>query len=236
MSRKITSKQLDVIFGQSKWNTSGATLPANGTPKDVTSFFTGKVPGGTGTQEGVFTSSPQNRVQIRLASTGKHIVDPASDLQIYARLTESTGTWNLTFYTIPGGVETAFDFSGHPDASAGFEFRWSETTQLANIDPLATVGNGDSIDEAHLNVSITSHTHVTDVITVTSNGQTVFSSALSQTPNVNANSELLVNGVTYLTSNGDYTISGLDLTWTNTEFSLETTDEVVIRYQSEVSL
>lgn len=66
-----------------------------------------------------------------------------------------------------------------------------------------------------------------DILTVTVNGQTVFT--LSTIPeNVNI-SQLMINGCkqTYGT---DYTIVGTTVTWLNTNFTLATTDRVEIYY------
>jgi hypothetical protein len=232
MSRLIQTKQIDFLVGQQKWNTSGATLPTNGTPKDVTSLFTGKTAGGSDLQSGVYTSSPQNKIYIKKSGDSKYIADPATGLQIYARLTEATGVWSLSFFTSPAGVESAFDFSGHDDAGDAFDFRWCETTQAANTLPTRIVDAGETIDELLLNTTITSHRHETDAIVVATNGQTVFSSALTGIPTDGAHSELLINGIAY-NNPADYTTSGQNLTWANTLFSLETTDEIYICYQVE---
>lgn len=42
--------------------------------------------------------------------------------------------------------------------------------------------------------------------------------------------EFLVNGVLYDDA-ADYTVSGVTVTWLDTEFSMESTDKVLIRYQ-----
>ena len=79
---------------------------AGGTSDDVSASFSGKVAGGTASAAGVVTTSTPNNVEIRKKLSGAQIVDAAGQ-KVYARLTESAGTWTLTYYTNESGVETA---------------------------------------------------------------------------------------------------------------------------------
>lgn len=66
-------------------------------------------------------------------------------------------------------------------------------------------------------------------VTVGSNGQTLFSNALPYIPTTPSSLILTVNGVrqTYST---DFTISGRNINWVSSDFSLETTDVVVVSF------
>jgi hypothetical protein len=59
-------------------------------------------------------------------------------------------------------------------------------------------------------------------------GQVTF--ILSSAPTNPTSVELYVNGVLY-DDVGDYTISGQTITWLDTNFTMETTDQVIIRYK-----
>ncbi len=60
-------------------------------------------------------------------------------------------------------------------------------------------------------------------------GQVTFS--LSTAPTDLDSLELDVNGVTYEGGGVDYTVSGVTITWLNTEFSMLAGDRVVVRYR-----
>ena len=66
-------------------------------------------------------------------------------------------------------------------------------------------------------------------VTVSSNGQTLFSNALPYIPTTPSSIILTVNGAkqTYST---DFTISGRSINWVSTDFDLETTDVVVVSF------
>jgi hypothetical protein len=81
---------------------------AVGLDDDVTSVFSTLTPGGGVAAIGVPTTAPYNRVELRTDPNGDQIEEPGGKL-VYGRLTESSGTWTLTyFYEDTGGVETAY--------------------------------------------------------------------------------------------------------------------------------
>lgn len=79
---------------------------AAGSTDDVSAGFVGKTPGGNATAAGVLTGAPDNFVYIVDLSTGTFLEDTGGQ-RIYARVTESSGVWTLTYYTNEAGVETA---------------------------------------------------------------------------------------------------------------------------------
>lgn len=83
---------------------------ASGTSIDVSSLFSGQSPGGDASTAGVITSAPNNFVPILEKDTGGEIEDGEGD-RVFARLTESGGTWTLSFFTNEAGTETAHSLS-----------------------------------------------------------------------------------------------------------------------------
>lgn len=79
---------------------------ATGTSDDVSTPFAAKSSGGAASTIGVITDAPNNRVMIVDKVTGEQI-ETAEGLTIYGRLTESGGTWTLTYYSISGGTESS---------------------------------------------------------------------------------------------------------------------------------
>lgn len=89
-----------------------SSIAASGGTEDVTSLMTGFDPSTDSTTPGVVVNDPENRVYLLQdtgTSTGDLAIDENGDV-IYGRLTESSGTWTLTYYTAPSGVETPYSF------------------------------------------------------------------------------------------------------------------------------
>jgi hypothetical protein len=82
----------------------------SGTSVVVTTELSGKTAGGATAAAGVITSAPNNRVIIQDKETEDNIED-AEGQKVYGRITESGGTWTLSFYTNEAGVETAHSLS-----------------------------------------------------------------------------------------------------------------------------
>jgi hypothetical protein len=107
---KISASNLDnfnKLF--SAWQ-DFSLVGASGTSVDVSAQFTGKTPGGTSSVEGVVTTGQFNKVAIFKSLTGDSVED-AGGQKVFGRLTESSGTWTLSFYTNEAGVETAHNLS-----------------------------------------------------------------------------------------------------------------------------
>lgn len=81
---------------------------AAGLSDDVTSVFNTRTPGGGPSALGVPTSPPYNKVELRTDPNGDKIEEPGGKV-VYGRITESAGTWTLTYYYEDSlGVETAY--------------------------------------------------------------------------------------------------------------------------------
>ena len=222
---KVKGKQINQLVGQANWNTTGIAIPS-ASSLTVTSAFTGKVSGGSDSVSGVYTTPPHNKIFLRESATGRPLPDLVTQSSVFARLTESGGTWTLSFYSLIAGVETAFDFTGHDLAGENFDFRWCESVQIGVSSPTAIVYAGEGIDEFDPS-SPASHLHIVENLTITSNGQTGF--ALAQTPKDVNDVTVKVNGLSYAITT-DYTISGTTLTWLDTDFTLATTDVLTVEY------
>lgn len=79
---------------------------ASGTSIDVSTSFVGKSASGGPSTLGVITQAPLNKVFIVNDLTNTFIED-AGGQRVYGRLTFSSPTWTLSFYTNEAGVETA---------------------------------------------------------------------------------------------------------------------------------
>lgn len=95
----------DLNYFRAAWQTFTVT-GAVGINDDVSTQLSGKTPGGNATTEGVITTAPYNKVELRDSSTETFLED-AGGQRIYGRITESVGVWTLTYYTNEAGVETS---------------------------------------------------------------------------------------------------------------------------------
>lgn len=218
-------KQINQLVGKSNWNTTGVALPS-ATTVAVTSLLTGLTPAGSDSALGIYTTSPQNKVFLRESGTGKALRDEVHGSSVFARLTEAANVWTLSFFSLVAGVETAFDFTTHTLVGQNFDFKYYESVQFGDLPPTNVVTVGESIDVSSGQSALT-HQYVVDHPTISANGQTAIT--LSQTPKDTNDVVLIVNGI-QCTLTTDYTISGTTLTWLDTDFTLETTDEVRIEY------
>jgi len=223
--KKPSAKQLNLLAGQANWSTN-LTISA-GTSQAVTSFFTGKVSGGNDTTIGVIASTPHNKVFLRYAGTGQPIKDTENGVSVFARLTESSGAWTLSYFTLINGTETAFDTTGLTEiVGKSVNFRYCEVVQYANFKPTSIVYAGEGIDEYDAS-SASAHSHIQETLAVATDEQTIFT--LSQTPKDGNDVALAINGIHYINGT-DFTVLATALTWVSTDFTLETTDKLVADY------
>lgn len=83
---------------------------ASGLSTDVTASFSLKSPGGGASVAGVITTAPDNRVEI-VGKDDLREIEDSSGRRVFAKLTESAGTWTLTYFVNIGGVDTAHSLS-----------------------------------------------------------------------------------------------------------------------------
>lgn len=81
---------------------------AVGLDDDVTTVFSALTPGGGAAAVGVPTTAPYNKVELR-TSPGEDLIEEPGGRKVYGRVTESSGTWTLTYYyEDSSGIETAY--------------------------------------------------------------------------------------------------------------------------------
>ena len=87
---------------------------------DVTSQMSGKTPNGSETQTGVVTTTPHNKCPI-LTHPDRDEVMTEDGAKVYGRLTESSGTWTLSFYYLAeDGTETSYTFDNDTNIVWGY--------------------------------------------------------------------------------------------------------------------
>lgn len=162
---------------------------ASGTTTNITSDMSGKTAGGGTAALGVPTTSPYNRVEIKNSSTDTYLED-AGGQRVYGRITESTGTWTLSYYTNEAGVETAHSLSS-TDIRVYFKEVFDQETRPTFSEDVGLVGSldltGDIVDASATQrgaVSTGSQTFA---------GAKTFSSQIIATSGMDATGDLIVN-------------------------------------------
>lgn len=114
------------------FNTPSLVLEnATSTSDDVTSLMSTYDPSSDASTPGVPVNTDQNRVLLRHSGgtrNGRPFYDTEGN-EVYGRLTESSGTWTLSYYSDIEGVETAYSFEDSPDLVFYFQLL---------VNPLAT--------------------------------------------------------------------------------------------------
>lgn len=85
----------------------------SGTSVDVSAQFAAKSPSASPLTNGVVVNFPENKVLIRQANGADEddrFVDGNGDV-VFGRLTESVGTWTLSFFVMQSAVEVAHNFT-----------------------------------------------------------------------------------------------------------------------------
>lgn len=224
---KISPKQIDRPMVNPVWLPApGVNIPA-ASNLIVTTQMAGKTAGGSLTAMGVITDAPHNYIQMRTVADGKAIYDPNTGRAVFGRLTFASNVWTLNFFTLVGGTETAFNFSGHPQQGVAMTFRYCEMVPFEQVDPFSEVYQGEGVDELMLNGV---RKYYRNALTVSTNGQTSITLPKAPAPDSLDLTELTVNGQA-MEYGTDYTISGSTLTWVTAQagFALSTTDKLGIR-------
>lgn len=134
---------------------------AVGLSDDVTSIFSAETPGGGVAAVGIPTVAPYNRVELRTDPSGDQIEEPGGR-KVYGRLTESSGTWTLTYYYEDSlGVETAYSLPSQDiriywrevfDASTRPTFG-TETGFIGSLDATADIVDATASVPGRVNIS-----------------------------------------------------------------------------------
>lgn len=108
---------------------------------DVTPNLTGSPVSNGSAQLGVVVNAPYNKVIIRQAS-GPDANDEFLDgfgNEVYGRVTESSGTWTLTYYVDIAGTETPYAFGGSEDVRWYYQQLFNPLVTTPVYDPAAFV-------------------------------------------------------------------------------------------------
>lgn len=98
----------------------GIDVPGvTGSSSNVSTQFSTSIPSTSQTVKGVVVNAPYNQVIIR-NSLGDKITNGSGD-EVYARLTQSSGVWTLSYYVNLSGTETAYSFGSAQTVSFYFQ-------------------------------------------------------------------------------------------------------------------
>lgn len=100
-----------------------ALTGVTGSSTDISTQMAGKTPSHGSSQVGVVSDFPYNKIQLRQASgadQGEYFRDGAGNL-VFARLTEISGVWTLSYFVNLAGTETAYSFGSAVDVDWYFQ-------------------------------------------------------------------------------------------------------------------
>lgn len=171
---------------------------------------------------GVVTASPNNRVEVNDA-TSKNKFQDLQGNEVYGRIAQATSVYTLSFYTLVNGAETAYNFANATSIDFFFLYRFDFNRLPADF--AFAVG----IREIAQDPKSGGGAPFSEQLTVTATNTV---SALTKTPTSVTTLKLIVNGETYNSQNGSFTLAGKAVTWVaaSAGISLDTTDFVVCTY------
>lgn len=222
---KQIKKLIDAYVGVSGFTASGTSTDVTA---DITTALTTAGEGSvsvplqlaSASQIGVITSG-NNRVEIFDATTKLKL--DSNGLEIYGRMTESTGTYTLEYYVLDSGVETAVTVATDIDFEFPYRFDFKRVPPNFAIN-VKTKYVGD--DPSGGVFSLIREARTVTALNTLAN--------LSKTPLFGVT--LIVNGVSESSSDSPapFTVAGKVITWnaTNAEYTLETTDKVTAQYET----
>lgn len=238
---QLASKQVKRILSASI-KVTGVAVTASSSSVVVTSALTSALgisgDGGTAIPlvastaynvTGVIVNAPLNRCEIYDSTSKKKIPVPPSNNEAYARLTQASNVYTLSFFYLDNtGTETPFFFTSNTNIDFDFNYRY-DLHQLPSDAFISQIARNVYQDASGGGGSVLQ----IEQITVFSLNTLAPLSAIPADPN---KVELVVNGQVIDALGGTsaaFKVSGgVNLTWsaTNAGYSLETTDRVVARY------
>ena len=215
----LKAKQIDKLLGTLRRFDSAFTLAAAATVS-LAATFAGKTAGGNDTTAGVFTTAPYNKVVLIDESTGNPLTDGVGN-NVYGRI---DGAFLCTFYIVLAGVETAYTFlAGNVSIGNTVAVIYGESVQFKDVLATDVIHGMDHLDETDYDAR--AHAEKIETLPVTVGGQTAFT--LTETPKA-ASVKIFVNG--QRESTFTHVGTSTAVTWLNTDYQLETTDEVTFIY------
>ncbi len=178
---------------------------------------------GSSSTEGVNTSAGFNVTNVFLGTTGLRLTDGTGN-DVYGKITNTGSTWTLSYFSAPGGTETAYTMAAA--TSINFEVPYVFTfDHLPYTAIVALVDRHIAPDLATFGFRLFSEALTVTAANTVSNLTNTATSTLQQ---------LVVNGIVYtsLGSSPPFTVSGKAITWSasNAGFALATTDDVKAVY------
>lgn len=178
---------------------------------------------GSASQEGVYTVTGFNVTDVFSGTTGQRLTDSNGN-DVYAKISNSGSSWTLSYFSAPGGTETAYTMPASTliNFEVPYVFSFNDLPLTAIT---AMISRHIAPDLATFGFRLFS-----EALTVTA-ANTVSALTNAATAVVQ---QLIVNGVVYtsLGSSPPFTVSGKAITWSaaNAGFGLATTDDIKAVY------
>jgi hypothetical protein len=173
---------------------------------------------------GVVTTGASNRVEIYLAASKDKILATNGE-EVYGRLTEASGIYTLSYFTLPNsGTEAAYTFPAGQSIDAEIVYRF-DFARLPT-DAIVAMKSRNIADDA----SGAGGSPFGESIAVTATNTLAL---LTKTPTAQSTVQLIVNS-TQQEPGFDYTISARTITWipASAGFALATIDRVYALYNT----
>lgn len=191
-----------------------AAATADGVPVQV----------GTSSTEGFITTGTNNKALI-VDATSKAAIEIDGN-EVYGRITEAAAVYTLSYYTLVSGVETAATLAQDIDFFPAYNYDLKNLPNDVLIRVRATSVGEDPSSQSGRPIR-------NEKLTVT--GTNTFASpTLAYTP-IDNSVAIYINGKAETEGASEaFTRSGKDLTWdaTDAKYDLETTDDVVVHYNT----
>lgn len=173
---------------------------------------------------GVIASGTSNRIEIADSDTKDKITDGDGN-EVYGRLTHATGVYTLTYYSLVDGTETSYSFSSATNID--FEFNYRFDFARLPTDFAIAIGTRNIAQDPRSSGG----TPFAEALTVTAQNTLA---NLTKTPISASTLELLLNGESFNSLSGAFSVSGKTITWNavTAGVTIETTDGVFVRYNT----
>lgn len=173
---------------------------------------------------GVVTTSPNNKSEI-FDSTLKTPVVDLNGNEVYGRIVWTGSDYNLEYFSLISGIETAYVTQGAYTFDFDFVYRFDFNTLPADYAVSAITRNVNLDPKGQNSIPI-----VEAVVVIGTNSL----SALANIPTAPTKTILVINGHEeyFLGGSPSFTVVGAAITWnaSNAGYSVETTDKVYAKY------
>jgi hypothetical protein len=198
-----SSDDVTTAINTSISNESVSLVPSNGNESSI----------------GVLVTTPINKVQL-ISSSNKELIFDNDGNEIYGRLTESSGIYTLSYYSLQSGAEIVANINNTIDFFINYNFSFKDFP----FDNSVRVANEINTKSAPSETSIRD-----EILTIATNNTLP---DLANTP-IDGSVILLVNGKAEdSATGGSFSVAGQSLTWNevNAGFDLTPSDRVIAVY------